>query len=92
MRVLLIAGMTGSLMAAEPENLFTNGGFETNPNGAAYGWNFELNSDSGAQATRVDRFNDGNRHGGKRLLPYHRNDGFQSGLACTDERSDMAGR
>ncbi|MBN1306645.1 MAG: carbohydrate binding domain-containing protein [Chitinispirillaceae bacterium] len=51
--LLLLAGMAYYLMAAEPANLLTNGGFETNPNGAAYGWLFQTQTNDSVQAERV---------------------------------------
>jgi hypothetical protein len=49
--VLLLTGLTGSLLAAAPENLLTNGSFESNPNGAHYGWTLSRNGGDSVQAT-----------------------------------------
>jgi hypothetical protein len=49
--MLLLTGLAGSLMAAATTNLLTNGGFESNPNGAASGWSLSLNGGDSAKAT-----------------------------------------
>ena len=50
--MLLLAAMTAALFAAAT-NLFEVGGFENNPNGPTYGWNLEVATDKGAEATRI---------------------------------------
>ena len=49
--MLLLTGLAGSLLAAAPANLLTNGTFESNPNGAHYGWKLSRNGGDSVAAT-----------------------------------------
>ncbi len=68
--MLLLAGFLGSLMAAAPTNIFTNGSYESNPDGTGgvYGWSLSLNGGDSVAATRVVDSTSGTAKAGTNFL------------------------